>query len=131
MIRYRLQCENRHDFDGWYPSSEGYDRLAAAGQVTCPTCGSAVIDKALMAPAVAAADDPPAPERALRALRAHLEANSDYVGPAFAAEARAMHEGDIPERPIHGEARPDEARALIEDGVPVLPLPFVSKRRQN
>ncbi len=132
MIRYRLHCAQGHEFDGWYPSSGAYDRLAAAGQVGCPLCGSTRIDKALMTPALPPGGDNPSPgERALRALRHHLETESDDVGARFAAEARAMHEGDIPERPIHGEARPDEARALLEDGIPVLPLPFAPRRRQN
>ncbi|MFB2532709.1 DUF1178 family protein [Paracoccus sp. p4-l81] len=134
MIRYQLRCHQGHLFDGWYPSAAGYDRLAAAGQVVCPDCGSAQVDKALMAPSVAAdrpLSTPGTAEAALKALRDHVEASSDDVGLRFAAEARAMHLGDIPERPIHGQARPDEARALIEDGVPVLPLPFTPRRQQN
>ncbi|MFW8594986.1 DUF1178 family protein [Cribrihabitans neustonicus] len=70
-------------------------------------------------------------EKAIAELRSKVEANSDYVGKDFAAEARAMHLGEVPERPIHGEARPDEARALIEEGVPVLPLPFRPGRKSN
>lgn len=135
MIRYQLRCPQGHDFDGWYPSSDGYERLAAAGQVACPTCGATRIEKALMTPAVAAEgalhDTPSEAARALAALRDHVEANSDYVGTAFADQARAMHDGDIPERAIHGEARLDQARALLEDGIPVLPLPFRPKRQQN
>ncbi len=136
MIRYHLRCAQGHEFDGWYASSDGFDRLAAAGQVTCPSCGTADVAKALMTPAVSGAGDRPltgAPteEPALAKLRAHVEANSDYVGLRFAAEARAMHSGETPERAIHGEARPEDARALIEDGIPVLPLPFTPRRQQN
>ena len=65
----------------------------------------------------------------MRELRRHVEENSDYVGESFATTARAMHEGKIPERSIHGEARPDEARQLIEDGIPVAPLPFRAPRK--
>ena len=65
----------------------------------------------------------------LEKLRRHVEATSDYVGMSFAAEARAMHDGEKPERAIHGEARPDEARKLLEDGVPVAPLPFRTRRK--
>jgi hypothetical protein len=50
---------------------------------------------------------------------------------SFAAEARAMHLGEAPERPIHGEARLDEARALVDEGVPVAPLPFLPRNRTN
>ncbi len=146
MIRYALTCAARHDFESWFQSSAAYDRLAEAGRVTCPACGSSDVHKALMAPAVrgtgnapepADADAPPTPpspaeiERALAALRKQVEENSDYVGLNFAAEARRIHAGEAPERSIYGETRPDEARKLIEDGVPVAPLPFVPRRKTN
>jgi hypothetical protein len=70
-------------------------------------------------------------ERHLAELRERIERESDYVGLNFAAEARAMHDGTSPERPIWGEARPDDARRLIEDGVPVAPLPFLPRRKAN
>ncbi|MDF3852846.1 DUF1178 family protein [Paracoccus sp. P2] len=139
MIRYALRCEKGHDFDGWFRSSDGFESLRAAGQVTCTHCGSAQVDKALMAPRVAQSRDE-APdlhsprndhEAALERLRRHVEENSDYVGMSFAAEARAMHEGLAPERAIHGEARLEEARKLLEDGIPVAPLPFRSRQRAN
>lgn len=137
MIRYSLRCKDGHEFDGWFRSSAAFDTLRAACQVTCAVCGGSEVEKSLMAPSVAP-DKPErlnAPrnkaERALSELRKEIEANSDYVGLSFAAEARAMHEGRAPERPIHGEARPDEARKLLEDGIPVAPLPFLPKSRQN
>ena len=92
------------------------------------------------APGGCARDDRPKPdlrtprdprEAALERLRRHVEENSDYVGMSFAAEARAMHEGLAPERAIHGEAKPEEARKLIEDGIPVAPLPFRTRERAN
>lgn len=137
MIRYDLTCDKGHAFDSWFASAVAYDRLAGAGHVACPECGSAQVAKALMAPAVVAKAEralttPRDPrEAALAELRAQVEANSDYVGLSFAAEARAMHEGRAPERPIHGEAKLDEARKLIEDGVPVAPLPFLPARKAN
>ena len=89
-----------------------------------------------MAPAVASAradlGTPRNPHEAmLAAMRRHVEENSDYVGLSFAAEARAMHEGKAPERNIWGEAKPEEAKALLEEGIPVAPLPFVPKRQAN
>jgi hypothetical protein len=116
--------------------------LQAAGQVACPVCGSAEVAKELMAPAVRPArkagitkPDLSAPgsevEAKLAALRRQIEENSDYVGMNFAAEARAIHAGDAPDRLIHGEARPDEARAMIEEGLPVAPLPFLPARKVN
>ena len=70
-------------------------------------------------------------EAAMAEMRRQIEANSDYVGMNFASEARAMHEGKIDERSIYGEAKPEEARALLEEGIPVAPLPFMPKRQTN
>ena len=151
MIRYTLSCDAGHRFESWFASAAAYDTLARAGQLACVTCGSPRVEKALMAPRVASAaaaapEGLPAPAekavpmisepdaaraRALAAMRAHVEAHSDDVGRDFAREARAMHEGRAPERAIHGEARAEEARKLIEDGVPVLPLPFTPRRKMS
>jgi len=135
MIRYSLRCDQGHDFDGWFRSSDAFETMRAAGQVACTQCGSATVEKSLMAPAVAAAKQAePAVnpvEAALQALRQQVEANSDYVGLKFADEARAMHEGRTPTRAIHGEAKLEEARKLIEDGVPVAPLPFIPRQKTN
>lgn len=138
MIRYQLKCSADHSFDSWFQSAEGFDKLRAAGLVSCTTCGSTEVSKALMAPSVKgdnitaplSKSDTPA-EKAIAAMRTKVEENSDYVGESFASEARAMHLGDAPERAIYGEAKPEEARALIEDGVPVLPLPFSPRKRAN
>lgn len=137
MIRYDLTCDKGHAFDSWFASAAAYDRLAAAGHVACPDCGSAQVTKALMAPAVAkgetrALTTPRDPrEQALADLRRQVEENSDYVGLSFAQQARDMHEGRIPERAIHGEAKLEEAKKLLEDGIPVAPLPFVPARKTN
>jgi len=145
MIKYAIKCSADHSFDSWFQSAAAYEALKGAGHVSCPVCGSTTVEKGLMAPAVrvsdtgemAAVPDRPlaAPgtdvEAALAALRRQIEASSDYVGLNFAAEARRIHAGDAPERSIYGEARADDARALIEDGVPVAPLPFVPGRKTN
>lgn len=140
MIRYSLQCTNGHVFDAWFRDSAAYDSLQAAGQVLCAQCGLAEVGKALMAPALTrrSTDDraepalsaPPDSEahRALAELRRRIEASADYVGPRFAEEARRMHEGDAEHRAIWGEATREEARSLVEDGVPVAPLPFFARR---
>ena len=74
-----------------------------------------------------------AQERELRAklkeLRDHIVKNADNVGERFPNEARKMHYGDIEHRPIYGEASPDEARALIDEGVEVSPLPVLPDDR--
>jgi hypothetical protein len=142
MIRYALTCKVGHAFESWFKSASAYDGLAAAGHVACPLCGSAEVTKSLMAPAVSHAVKPatPAPsltepasqmEEAMRALRRQVEENSEYVGVNFVTEARRIHDGDAPERAIYGEARPEEAKRLIEDGVPVAPLPFFPARKTN
>lgn len=145
MIRYTLKCDKEHSFDSWFASAAAYEALQARGMVSCTICGSTTVDKALMAPAVrparkaVAAPAPEAPlsapqtgiEEAFAAMRQAVEANSDYVGVNFVAEARAMHEGAMPERAIHGEARLEEAKALLDDGIPVMPLPFLPKRSRN
>ncbi|MGB0505405.1 MAG: DUF1178 family protein [Pikeienuella sp.] len=140
MIRYDLKCDKDHEFEAWFPNSAAYDDQAARGFVTCSICGSSEVTKMLMAPRVpkkgnAKADQPmlSAPggtelEQKLSAMRAEIEANSDYVGKNFAEEARKIHDGDGEKRSIHGEATGEEAKALIEDGVPVAPLPFMAKR---
>ncbi len=138
MIRYSLRCAKGHDFDGWFRSSDGFETMRKAGRVACTECGSTEVEKALMAPTVAKvesgrplASPQNSAETTLEKLRRHVEANSDYVGLTFADEARAMHEGRSPHRVIHGEAKIEEARKLIEDGVPVAPLPFIPRQKAN
>jgi hypothetical protein len=143
MIRFSLKCDKDHGFESWFPSGEAFAALKAQGHVACPICGSATVEKALMAPAVKPARKAEAQARpdlrepgsdletALAELRRQVEENSEYVGMNFAAEARRIHSGDSPERAIYGEARADEARKLIEDGVPVAPLPFLPARKTN
>lgn len=145
MIRYSLKCEAGHGFDSWFKGDEAFSALKAAGQVACPVCGATMVEKDLMAPAVRPARkaDAAAParpdlkapgsdlEEKIAALRRQIEENSEYVGMNFAAEARAIHAGDAPERTIHGEAKPAEARAMLEEGLPVAPLPFLPARKVN
>jgi len=139
MIRYMLKCPEGHRFESWFRNADAFEVLAAAGRLRCPSCGAAKIEKTLMTPDVRPArDSAPVPlsaeterEKAIAALKRKVEAEGDYVGLGFAREARAIHDGTAPERPIYGEARPEEAIALIEDGVPVTPLPFTPTRKTN
>jgi len=133
MIKFTLKCTNDPGFESWFQSGAAFDSLHARGLVNCPVCATNDVTKALMAPAVSLAPgSAPAdlPAR-LAALREEVETHSNYVGSDFATQARAMYVGDIPDRPIHGEARIDEAKALIDDGVPILPLPFIPSRKVN
>jgi len=140
MISYSLKCDNDHTFDSWFASADAFDKLSGADMVTCNICGSTKVQKAIMAPRVStgkAAETTPlmAPDdhtaRAIQEMRKKIEANSDYVGKNFAAEARKMHLGDAPERSIYGEAKPEEAKSLIEDGINVVPLPFMPNQKTN
>lgn len=148
MIRYTLRCSKDHRFESWFGSSDDFARLADAGHLACAVCGDADVNKDLMAPGIAASSGPaPAPvpglagsrplsapataaEQAFAELRRRIEATADNVGPNFATEARRIHEGEAPARTIIGEARVADARALVEDGIPVAPLPW-STRREN
>lgn len=134
MIKYALICVGEHPFEGWFATSVDYDDQAARGLVECPVCGSGDVRKQIMSPAVSGtklrgsdADADPKVRsmmmEALRRVRSHVTDNFDYVGDKFAAEARAIHEGASEDRGIYGEASPKEVRGLIEDGVPVAPLP--------
>jgi hypothetical protein len=131
VIRYSLRCAEDHVFDSWFRSAQAFDSLVERGDLTCPECGNEEVAKALMAPRVKAADGTRSPAEMIAALRREIERNSDYVGDRFATEARAIHEGTAPERSIWGEARRDEAKKLVEDGIPVAPLPFTPQRKMN
>jgi hypothetical protein len=129
MIRYDLRCDNGDEFEAWFGSIADYDKQAEAGLVQCPHCGSTHVEKAPMAPAVRTSRSVEArKERAVAMamaakVREHIKENFDYVGPRFAQEARKMHAGETEERAIWGEATPEEARELAEDGIPASPLP--------
>jgi hypothetical protein len=163
MIHYHLRCERGHAFESWFQSSAAYESQEKRKLVNCPICGSAKVERDIMAPRIvgkkardrtepAPAAPPAAPastevaapnsnstplmmaqERELRTklreLRDHIVKNADNVGERFPNEARKMHYGDIEHRPIYGEASPDEARALIDEGVEVSPLPVLPDDR--
>jgi hypothetical protein len=153
MIRYALVCGCRHEFESWFSNSAAYDKQAARGLVTCPACGSANVEKAIMAPRLSGArkakaapepvTTPPAPsspvamispqESELRAklkeLRDHLTKNADNVGKKFPEEARKMHYGEIEHRSIYGEASPEDVKTLHEEGIEFHPLPVLPEDR--
>ena len=157
MIRYALSCHKGHDFESWFPSSAAYDKQAKRGLVSCPLCGSAKVEKAIMAPRLARKDKStpimapveeaaPAPAAApapvamisprekefrakLKELRDHLTSNADNVGKKFPEEARKMHYGEIEHRSIYGEATPQDAKDLHEEGIEFHPLPVLPEER--
>lgn len=151
MIRYALICDSAHEFESWFASSAGFEEQVKRGFVACPICNSAKVERAVMAPNVARTDlGPRAPqpaaeasapavpapvpvalmnekEKAFRemvtALHRHVSENAEHVGKRFADEALKIHHGEAQERAIYGEATPDDARMLHEEGVEFLPLP--------
>jgi hypothetical protein len=155
MIRYALTCDQGHAFESWFQNSGAYDKQVRRGLVTCPVCGSAKVEKTIMAPRVAGAKkrghaapaelpapaaEAPAPvamlspqerefRKKLKELREHLTKSADYVGPKFPEEARKMHYGEIEHRSIYGEATPEQARELHEEGIEFHPLPVLPDER--
>jgi hypothetical protein len=157
MIRYALHCERGHDFESWFANSAAYDKQKKRKLVTCPICGSAQVEKAIMAPRLnrSEATEPPVPgpvappalpsppagpakapvamtspaerelRKKLRELREHITRNADYVGPRFPEQARKIHYGEIEHRSIYGEASPEEAKELHEEGIEFHPLPVL------
>lgn len=147
MIRFTLGCADDHEFESWFQSNDAYNSLAAAGMIECPVCGSSSVGKKMMAPRVSTRngmkdekkESQPAKiaepknkfERAVEKLKQKIEKESEYVGTNFAKEARAIHSGESPERSIFGEAHAADTRALIEEGVPIAPLPWIPTCKSN
>jgi len=156
VIHYSLVCHKGHNFESWFASSAAYDKQAKRGLISCPLCGSAKVEKAIMAPRLARKDKStsivaPAVESApsseaptpvamispqekefrakLKELRDHLTANADNVGKKFPEEARKMHYGEIEHRSIFGEASPQDAKELHEEGIEFHPLPVLPDER--
>ena len=152
MIRYSLRCEAGHEFESWFQDSAAYDKQVKRKLVACPVCDSVKVEKAIMAPRIARKrgdKQPPAgpnespapaptpmlmsPENELRAklreLRDFVKSNAEDVGQQFPSEARKMHYGEIKHRPIYGEATPDDAKSLVDEGVDVMPLPVLPEDR--
>jgi hypothetical protein len=143
VIVFDLRCAGGHVFEAWFGSSSAYEQQRSAGQLSCPLCGANEVEKAVMAPSIPAKGnrraDPPSPLAVKAALKmladrqAKALASSEWVGSSFATRARAMHDGTEPDAPIHGQATVAEAKALVEDGVPIaaLPLPVVPPEVAN
>ena len=129
MIKYALRCEPEgHEFDGWFRSSEDFERQAGLDLVACPTCGSTHVGKGLMRPAVATRQGPSEAEAVaimskLQAMSREVRAKGEYVGGNFAEEARKIHYGESETRQIFGEATLPDVKGLVEEGISVMPLP--------
>jgi hypothetical protein len=159
VIRYNLICEQRHEFESWFANSAAYDKQTKRGLVSCPLCGSSKVEKAIMAPRLArtgkggpivAPVEAPAPaptpaeaptpvamispqerefRKKLKELRDHLTSNAENVGKKFPEVARKMHYGEVEHRSIYGEASPQDAKELHEEGIEFHPLPVLPEER--
>lgn len=157
MMHYQLRCAAQHEFDGWFKDSGAFDRQAKRGLIECPVCGDSQVERAMMAPRLtgrasipqvkpetqampaetpatvavtAPASDARMPAQLrvmLQRLRAEVEKNCDYVGPAFADEARRIHRGDVEKRSIYGETTPEQAESLADEGIEVGAIPWVPR----
>jgi hypothetical protein len=129
VIKYRLQCAHAHEFEGWFASSASYEVQEAAGQITCPACNSSDVAKSIMAPNVSvktrrAVDEIPTRYRNLvHEVHKAVVANSEDVGTRFPEEARKIHYREVEERAIRGVASPEEAEALVDEGIEIMALP--------
>ena len=142
MIKYDLICKDEHEFEAWFRDSAAYDEQVAKKKVVCPHCGSKKVTKAIMAPRVSSSTKAKGKKqmvaghhaklaKMVEEFRSHVEKTHDYVGDKFPEEARKMHYGETEHRDIYGEASLDDAKELIDEGVPVAPIPGTNKRKAN
>ncbi len=145
MIKYALKCRSGHEFESWFASAASFEDQAAQGRVTCPSCHTADVAKAIMAPALTTygRDEHEDPARSgeadialvdekqrvvsagIRALRNHILGSTEDVGARFPEEARKIAAGDVEDRPIRGQARIEEAEKLLDEGICILPIPLL------
>ena len=148
MIKYNLECRKKHRFESWFKSADAFEKLLTSGHITCSVCGISEVSKSIMAPNIGAKSNSrtksqnlnrevslstpsTVTEKAIKEFRQHIEKSSENVGSKFATEARKMHLGEAPERSIYGESTIKEAKDLIDEGISVVPLPFISSRKTN
>jgi len=148
MIKYTLECRKKHRFESWFKSADAFEKLLTSGHITCSVCGISEVSKSIMAPNIGAKSNSrtksqnlnkevslstpsTVTEKAIKEFRQHIEKSSENVGSKFATEARKMHLGEAPERSIYGDSTIKEAKDLIDEGISVVPLPFISSRKTN
>ncbi len=141
MIRFNLICDSKHNFEIWFSGSSDFEKQTSMGLVSCPHCGSVEVEKALMTPSVSTSRKKEASTRlalnnaqqaAMDHLRGAVKAikeNSEDVGERFPEEARKIHYGESEERGIIGQAKPEEVKALVEEGVGIAPLPDLPEEK--
>ncbi len=135
MIAFDLKCDDGHEFEAWFRDGAAYESLRKGRRVTCPECGSAKVEKALMTPNVTAGRDRDQTQRQvaqqarqhLQNLRTFIEKNADNVGDGFAEEARKIHYGEADARNIYGSATSEESTELTEEGIEVQKVPWLPR----
>lgn len=145
MIKFSLRCNGEHNFDSWFKSNEAFDKLGASGLLSCPICGSSEVKKNVMTPQVQSssthakeienqpsfsAPSPPA-DLMMQKLRNLINTRFENVGDRFVTEVRAMNAGEIPKRSVIGDTSLNDAIELLDDGIPVVPVPWLDKRKSN
>ncbi len=130
MILFALRCADGHEFEGWFRDSDGFDAQRRAGEIACPHCGDAAVEKAVMAPRLGRSRATPPVKlaemrKALVEMRRQIETNCDYVGGRFAEEARRIHYGEADPRGIYGEASDEQSRELADEGISFGKIPWI------
>ena len=133
MIKYTLNCNNGHEFDSWFSSSDSFEKLKKNGHLECSLCSSKIVEKSLMAPSITPESEKKketlvsaqsALEKEIKALKHKIRTTAEDVGENFPSEARAMHYGEKEEKPIIGKTSLAEAKDLAEEGIPFVPVPW-------
>ncbi|HTN48106.1 MAG TPA: DUF1178 family protein [Burkholderiaceae bacterium] len=136
MKVFNLGCDNEHSFEGWFASTEEFDRQQHANLVECPVCGSHTVRKLLSAPRLNLGAEAPGEKQvvampndaAMQKLMLHMaqqiRANTEDVGESFPDEARRIHYKESPQRSIRGLASREQAAELVDEGIEVMPVPF-------
>lgn len=141
MILYALKCSCNHQFESWFKSGDAFDKLKQASMVNCPLCGGSKIEKALMSPKLSKNKAKKTlnkknktslkHNKSVEEILRHIRDNSEYVGVEFVSEVRAIHAGETPKRSIYGEAKPQEAQELLDEGIPIASLPIIPPSKIN
>jgi len=139
MISFTLRCTKDHEFEGWFKDSATFEAQQKGQEIECPVCGSHGIEKALSRPNISSGKTQGAAQaeilrktrESLREIRQKIESTHENVGDRFAEEARKIHYGESETRGIYGETTGVEARELIEEGIPVAPIPWIEEAKDN
>tara|TARA_B100000902_G_C26782063_1_gene655562 strand:+ start:68 stop:499 length:432 start_codon:yes stop_codon:yes gene_type:complete len=140
MILFDLNCDNGHTFEAWFASSEEYEKQTKKKLINCPLCNSNKIKKALMAPNLKgtkksnknleqkkAHEESRKINRKIKELKKFVEKNTEDVGKSFTEEAKKIYYGETKPRSIRGETTKEQAKELLEEGIPIAKLPWSSR----